>query len=309
MRTPDGELLAITNTCAANALGITQPSDYCYAAPEAARAALAAAGQLLHLDGDEVARRMLEASGGAVAELALTVAKANKLRNPEVAAVGGGAGGLGRHVAALLGWPCVVPDAAEVISSIGDALSLVRAERERTVDAADAMLVRQLMDDVEAEAVAAGAAPGSIEVRVEEQAEKGTIRAIATGAIGLQSGATPGRPPATEAEVTAAAAPLGGGELRPAGSYWLAESKDRVLVLDRFAEAVAEITGCVAPATDLGPAITAHTRYRGPVVQRPSVWVVDGTRLVELSSGDIVGAARDLTTDRPGAVCIVGRGR
>ena len=38
-------------------------------------------------------------------------------------------------------------------------------------------------------------------------------------------------------------------------------------------------------------AITAHTRYRGPVVQRPSVWVVDGTRLVELSSGDVVGAA------------------
>ena len=82
-----------------------------------------------------------------------------------------------------------------------------------------------------------------------------------------------------------------------------------MLVLDRFAEAVAEITGCVAPATDLEPAITAHTRYRGPVVQKPSVWVVDGTRLVELSSGDVVSAARELTTDRPGAVCIVGRGR
>ena len=93
----------ITNTCAANALGITQPGDYCYAPPEAARAALAAAGAMLRLDGDEVARRMLEASGGAVAELVLAVAKANKLRHPEIAAVGGGAGGLGRHVAAMLG--------------------------------------------------------------------------------------------------------------------------------------------------------------------------------------------------------------
>ena len=71
--------------------------------PRPARAALAAAGAMLRLDGDEVARRMLEASGGAVAELALAVAKANKLRHPEIAAVGGGAGGLGRHVATMLG--------------------------------------------------------------------------------------------------------------------------------------------------------------------------------------------------------------
>ena len=79
------------------------------------------------------------------------------------------------------------------------------------------------------------------------------------------------------------------------------------MVLDRFADAVAEIDGCVAPAGDLEPAISAHTRYRGPVVQRPSVWVVDGTRLIELSSGDVVAAAAELTDGRPGAVCIVGR--
>lgn len=307
VRTVDGELLAVTNTCAANALGIPQPGDYCYAPPDAARAALAAAGAMLKLDGQEVARRMLEASGGAVAELALAVAKANKLQDPDIAAVGGGAGGLGRHVAAMLGWPCEVPEGAEVISSIGDALSLVRAERERTVETADATVVRALMEEVEAEAVAAGAAPGSVEVWVEEQAEKGTVRAIATGAIGLQSGATPGRPPATEAEVTEAAAPFGGGTIRPTGAYWLAERAGNVLVLDRFADAVVDIAGSVAPARDLEPAITAHTRYRGPVVQRPSVWVVDGTRLVELSSGDVVAAAGELTGGRPDAVCIVGR--
>ena len=49
------------------------------------------------------------------------------------------------------------PTGAEVISSIGDALSLVRAERERTVAAIDAADLRRLAGEVEAEVLAAGA--------------------------------------------------------------------------------------------------------------------------------------------------------
>ncbi len=76
----------------------------------------------------------------------------------------------------MLGWPLVIPPHAEVISSIGDALSLLRAERERTVEVADAATIEAMMDDVEAEVVAAGASPASVEVRFEEVPERSTIR-------------------------------------------------------------------------------------------------------------------------------------
>ena len=89
----DGRRVALTNTCAANALAITQPDDYAYVPPDAARAAFAVAGAALGLDGDEVARRMLEASGTAVCELAAAVASDAGLEAPLVVAVGGGAGG------------------------------------------------------------------------------------------------------------------------------------------------------------------------------------------------------------------------
>ncbi len=166
-------------------------------------------GSALGLDGDEVARRMLEASGTAVCELVAAVAKSAGLLRPPLIAVGGGAGGLGRHAAAMLRYDCRVPDGAEVISSLGDALSLVRAERERTVDATDATVVSRLMDEVEAELLSAGAAASTIDIRVEERPEKGTVRAVATGAIGLTTGALPGRAPIDADEAGRIAADLG----------------------------------------------------------------------------------------------------
>ena len=133
----DGTRCAITLTCAANALSIPEQDDYCWADPEGARLALDLAGRHVGLDGDELARRMLWAGGEAVCELVNAVATSSRIKQGVVVAVGGGAGGLGRHVAQMMGYECVVPDRAEVISSIGDALSLIRAERERTLHAFD----------------------------------------------------------------------------------------------------------------------------------------------------------------------------
>ncbi|MGD9795707.1 MAG: hydantoinase/oxoprolinase family protein [Acidimicrobiia bacterium] len=306
VRLTDGTQVAITNTCAANALGITEPDDYCYAPPAAAEAALGAAALMLRLEPHEIARRMLEAAGEEVAELVLAVAKSNGLKNVSIAAVGGGAGGLGRHVANMLGMSCTVPEGAEVISSIGDALSLIRAERERTVQTITPELVRAIMDEVEADAIAAGAAPGSLDVQVEEQAETGTIRAIATGAVGLQTGARPGRDSATQDEAVQAAAPFGGGELQTAGDYWVVQRPEHLVVLDRFAEPVAEIIGeIVTDADELAAVVERRTRYRGPVTLRPSIWVLDGNRFVELSSGDVVASARAMSGS--GQVFCVGR--
>ena len=304
----DGSRVAVTITCAANALSIPQADDYCWADPAAAQVALDIAGRHVGLAGDELARRMLWAGGEAVCELVTAVTASSRIKAEVIVAVGGGAGGLGRHVAEMMGFECVVPDRAEVISSIGDALSLIRAERERTVHEFDPQLARQLAAEVENEVVAAGAAPTSVEVLIEEQPDKGTVRAVATGAIGLQAGARPGRPAATDAEIEAAAAPLGGGNVRAAGTFWLAVQPTKVLVLDRFGDPAAEIIGVVADhPDDVAALVDKLTKYRGPVTLKPSVWVIDGSHLMELSSGDVVASAEAVVDESRDQTFIVGR--
>ncbi len=301
----DGRRVALTNTCAANALGVTEPGDYAYVDGAAARTGFAVAGARLGLDGDEVARRMLEASGTAVCELVAAVARAARLLRPPLIAVGGGAGGLGRHAAAMLRYDCRVPEGAEVISSLGDALSLVRAERERTVDATDATVVSRLMDEVEAELLSAGAAASTIDIRIEERPEKGTVRAVATGAIGLTTGALPGRAPidADEAGRIAADLGLGSGATHAVGAYWLAGgdvSPGRVVVLDRFGDVLVDVVGDVdrtGDAATLGASVERLTRHRGPVTLLPSVWVIHRSRFTELSSGDRAASAAELVAD------------
>ena len=251
----DGQQLALTNTCAANALGITQPGDYAHARrrrggrgvrPGRRRAAASGATRWPAGCWRRPAWPWPSSSTAVMAD--------HHLQRPTIVAVGGGAGGLGRHVATLLGLECVVPPEAEVISSVGDALSLLRAERERTVSAIDPADLRQLAREVETELLAAGASPGSIEVRVDEEPEKGTIRAVATGAVGLRTGARPGREAEDDAGLARAAAEAGYGSPERAGEFWLARrdpgSHQRVLVLDRFGDPVAEVAGEVV--TDPG---------------------------------------------------------
>lgn len=307
LRCADGTRLAVTNTCAANALGITVPGDYCFAPAPAALAAFEALARSMRGDALTIARQLMFASGEAVCELALTVARTSKLEHPTMIGVGGGAGGLARHVAALLGWPLVIPEHAEIISSIGDALSLLRAERERTIDpsngTANAAIIDAMMAEVEDEVVAAGASPASVEVRVEDAAERSTVRAVATGAIGLSSGALPGRGELTEAEVRAAST---GAEVRRAGRYWLTTLGDHIEVLDRYGDTVLSVIGTVSDPASLDADVERLTRYRGPVLLKPSVWIVDDRRLIELAGGD---AATRAYADRTDVVHLVGRSR
>lgn len=340
VRLRDGRRAAVTNTCAAVALGIVQEGDYATGSRAAALAALGAAGRLLRLAPEEVARRMLDASGHAVADLIDAVVRDGKLSAPTIVAVGGGAGGLGRHVAAMLGLRCYVPDGAEVISSIGDALSLVRAERERSVVAPTAADSAALAAEAEAECVAAGASAASIDVRVDYEADRSTLRAVATGAVGLEAGALPGRPPIDEGEAIAVAAERQLPAPLAVGSFWLAGAGvDReallvpaaasrasagaaavvgapepgpVAVFDRFGDVVASGTGGAVLLGTPGAGDVARqlagrlTRRMGPMTVRPAVWLVHGSRLVAGGGDEPVDAALALAEgDEPAAIVVL----
>jgi N-methylhydantoinase A len=300
--TPDGQRWAITTTCAANALGISHATDYCYADRAVAMSAFDALARSMRVHAVDIAEHMLAAAGEAACELALTVASAAKLETPTLVGVGGGAGGLARHVAAMLGWSIVVPEHAEIISSIGDALSLLRAERERTVDVVDADVIDAMMAEVEDEVVAAGASPASVEVRLEEVPERHTVRTIATGAIGLRSGALPGRDE-VDAEAIRSATPPGSTIVRR-GRFWVTTLDRNIEVLDRYGDVVTALSGEVATENDLTAVIERLTRYRGPILLKPSVWIIDDRRLLELSA---VSPESNPYRGRPDVTYLVGR--
>lgn len=298
LRLADGRLAALTNTCAANALDLVAPDDYARADAGAARAGFAVAARSLRLGADEIARRMLAASCTAVGDLVTAVAKAHDLADPTIVAVGGGAGALGRQVASALGLACLVPAGAEVISSIGDALSMVRAERERTVSDPGPADIQALADEAESEALAAGASPTTLDVRVTYETQRGSLRAVATGALALKSGTLPGRPPIGRDDAVALARARGCEDVAGVGTSWVARStpggKGHVLVLDRFGDIVVELHGeamCSAERDEdfsdaLHAMVSRQLRRFGPVTVPPSVWIVRGTRMVELPDPD-----------------------
>ena len=287
----DGTRAALTNTCAANALGLVAEGDYAHADTAAALAGFDVAGAALRLPGVEVARRMLSASSQAVADLVTAVAAQHKLEKPTLVAVGGGAGTLGRAVASALGLDVIVPAAAEVISSIGDALSLVRAERERTFATIGPAEIDELVAEVEAEVLAAGASPASLDVHVTQIPERGAVRAVASGALALASGISPGRPPID----AMTARSMGGGDAVVVGPYWLFPRPGHVKVLDRFGDAVLDVRGEAVMGSPGEAAVAAllakHVRNLGPVTVAPTAWVIHGGQLTELDEPDAATVA------------------
>jgi N-methylhydantoinase A/oxoprolinase/acetone carboxylase beta subunit len=314
IRLADGRRVALTNTCAANALGLVHDDDYARGDSGSALAAFAAAGSFLRLTPEEVARRMLQASTEAIGDLVTAVAKEHHLNRPALVAVGGGAGALGRAVASGMSLPLTVPEHAEIISAVGDALSLIRSERERTLHQPSAREIEQLVTEVEAEAVAAGASATSLDTRVEQVVERSAVRVTTVGAVGLQSGAVPGRPPATASEASSAAQDRGYVDIGTAGRFWVATraGKDpRVAVFDQYADLVIDVHGQVAAVADpLDQIVSRHTRRVGPMTITPDVWVIVGTRitqLVDAAPATVRETVAETARDNDTAVVIIGR--
>jgi N-methylhydantoinase A/oxoprolinase/acetone carboxylase beta subunit len=318
LRLADGRPAALTVTCAANAIGLVAADDYAAGDRDAALAAFTVAGRALRLPAEEVARRMLAAATQAVGDLVAAVTKEHHLQRPVLVAVGGGAGALGRAVAGAMGLEIVIPPHAEVISAIGDALSLVRTERERTFTQPTAADTERLIAEAEAEAIAAGAGAASLEVRVEHVAARSSVRVMVTGAVGLSSGALPGREPATEAEVTAAAVAHGypaDPAPAPHGQFWLVTDAGRVALFDRYADVVIDVAGETVRLDGdgiaaLAAALGRRTRRVGPVTIEPSAWLVSGPRLLQLphpTPPSIVDAVGTLAAAGQTTTIVIGR--
>jgi N-methylhydantoinase A len=314
---------ALTATCAANALGL---ADGAYAAGnrDAARCAFAPLAERLRTTVDEAATRMLDGAARRIADAAAEAAKQHALRDDvPLIALGGSGEVLVARVAELLGRPMVRTEHPEVLSSIGAALSLVRVELDR--NGVSALDVPDLATEAEAACIAAGAAPASITVETTYDEADRILRAVATGAAALETGAVGAEPADDRRRLEAAANAL---ELPPADLTLLAANdfyrvfsengSGRVAVVDaRAAIPVAEDARCVfaGEGTEfldrLRVELREHTRELGVATMLPRVVLVSGSRILDLSDArrpeDVLTAA-ERALDAPGtAVALLAR--
>ncbi|HZE78350.1 MAG TPA: hydantoinase/oxoprolinase family protein [Nitrososphaeraceae archaeon] len=185
-----GKRFAITNTCAANALGLVPVMDYARANNESAKLALSILGKRLGTSLEETAETILEISTRKILDIIEPMIKDYKLRKDSLVFIGGGGGAsaLVPYLARKLKIHYKVAENAEIISSIGVAAAMIREECEKTVDKPATNDVSALMEEAKDRAIARGASSESVTVQSEYVSERSLLRATAIGNITLDIG-------------------------------------------------------------------------------------------------------------------------
>jgi len=188
IKTGSGNRIAITNTCAANVLGMTREGDFAHGNRDAAKRAFLPLSKLLGLSVEETARRILEISSAKQIKVIEQLIEECKLEREHTILVGGGGGAaaLIPFTAKIMGLKYRISDNAEVISSIGVALSMLRDMIERIVmnpTSEDlARIRREAIDSL----MKMGADADTIDVTVEYEPERQKLKATALGAVEMR---------------------------------------------------------------------------------------------------------------------------
>lgn len=320
-----GTLYALTATCAANALGLVSRDAYSFAGGSAALAAFVPLAERLKTTPEGAASQLLDGVVDKIAKAVSDAVRQHDLR-PDVplVALGGAGEALVPLVATRLKRPLIRPAHPAVLSSIGAAVSLVRAELTRNATTNGAAV--ELAREAERACVASGAAPATVTVETAFDAREGVLRAVATGAVALESGAADREPVGDEARLHAAAQAL---ELEPEALELVAETGFYRVYSENGSGRVAAIdgVGAVALAEDARRVLAANgadlvgellreveaaTRNLGVATMLPRVSLVCGSRIVDLSDArrpeDVAAAAARVLDGHSGtAVAVVVR--
>lgn len=185
----NGKDYALTTTCAANALGIIEEGDYSYGNPESAKKCFEALGEFLGMSGEDAARAVLDDAAKTTNEVILDLMDKYKVEESQTTIVGGGGGAkvLLPFAADKLGVPYTLADKAEIISSIGVALAMVRDVVERVIPQPTREDIIELRNEATDQVIKSGATPESVEIQIEIDQQTSKVRAIATGSTEIAS--------------------------------------------------------------------------------------------------------------------------
>jgi N-methylhydantoinase A len=189
VRSATGTRYAITNTCAANVLGYARPGLHAYGNPESAERAIAALAEFIGKSIEDTARAILDIATDKVIPVVEDLIREYKLDRDQAVLVGegGGAAALIPHASSRTGLRHEISKDAEVISSIGVALALVRDVVERVIPNPQPEDLKRIRREAFEAAVKLGAAPDNVEVTIEVDQNTHRVRATAMGASEMRA--------------------------------------------------------------------------------------------------------------------------
>jgi len=206
IKVANGARYALTTTCAANVLGYAKPGMHAHGKPKSARLAFAALADFLGVSVEDAARAVLDCATGKIVPVVDGLIKEYQLDADQCLLIGegGGAASLVPYTAERTGLKHEISKDAEVISSIGVALALVRDVVERVIphpQPEDLQAIRREAIDA---VVRLGADAKTVDVTVEIDRPTGRVRAIAMGAAEMHVKDPGGSIPEREARSIAA---------------------------------------------------------------------------------------------------------
>ena len=189
IRLDTGKSITITTTCAANVLGIVSKEYFSYGNVNSARKAMKPLADYLGLSIEETAQQILQKSFEKIEPVIKRLIEKYKLEKDQLTfvGVGGGAASLLIYCAEKMNLKYSIPENAEVISSIGVALSIVRDVVERILPNPTKQEIQSIKTEAINKAIESGASPESIEVHVEIDAQTQKVTAIASGSTEVKT--------------------------------------------------------------------------------------------------------------------------
>src|SRR5699024_6232952 len=165
----NNERYALTTTCAANALGIIEEDDYSYGYPESCKKAFEALGDFLGMSWEEAASGVLDSAADITIEIIEDLMEKYKVEESQTTIVGGGGGAkvLLPFTAKKMKVPYKLADQAEVISSIGVALAMVRDVVERVIPQPTPVDIEEIRREAIDAVIRSGATADSVEIQIE----------------------------------------------------------------------------------------------------------------------------------------------
>ena len=185
----NGKSITITNTCAANALKLLADGDFAKGSYEASYKAVKLLADYIGKSVEDTANQILTTSCNKIIPVIEELIAKYKVERDQIILVGagGGAGTLLAYTGHMMNFKYQIPEQAEVISSIGVALAMVREMVERTIPNPTVEDIAKIKREAKARAVHSGAVEDSVEVFLEIDETTQKVTAIAMGSTEVKT--------------------------------------------------------------------------------------------------------------------------
>lgn len=184
----NGKTFALTLTGAANILGQSITDVYSKGNEETSRTAYKILADSLGISIEETAQQVMDIAVKKVTVCLDTLIEEYELDKDviEIIGGGGGSGSIVPHVGIAMNLPARSANNAEVISTIGVALAMVREVVERSIINPTDEDILKLRKEAEEKVIRSGANPTTVEIKIEIDKLNSIVRAIATGSSELK---------------------------------------------------------------------------------------------------------------------------